>query len=94
VSDHRRVVQASGEITSAQVEEAMGSQTLEDGSKPTRAHVMAGLLYQVALENLSVAEHLLEGKDFHFSCQLELLDPQEERLKRTKDRLRRDILGE
>lgn len=94
MSDHRRIVRAQGEILHARVEEALESQVLDNGEKPTRAHVMAGLLYQVALENLAVAEHLLEGKDFKFSCELELLDPQEERAARVRNRLRHDLLGE
>ena len=90
----RRAVNIRGKITSEKVEQALEEQKdVLDGEEATRAHILASLIHQQAYENLEVANHILEGKDMLIDCTLTLVDPQEERSRKVRDRLRQDLLG-
>jgi hypothetical protein len=88
----RRAVNVKATIPSAKIEEALKAQSLEDGSPATRAHIVAGLMYETALDNLAEANDILEGKDFKFDLNMELLDPQSERSAKVRKRFRDELL--
>lgn len=90
----RRVVNIKARITAEKVEAALAAAkdvVLENGEKPGRADIIATLIHSHALENLVVAEEILEGKDFDIDCDLIMLDPQAERSAKIRDRLRREL---